>query len=400
MRGKKILNFSIIAISFTVLMFAFVAVTPSVFAAHCTTTVTASSSIRTAVDAASSGDVVCLDDSGGVFSQSVVFSGTAGSDDDSGITLAAVHGSSPILDGTVGSLVNAIELRDGVSDITIQDLEIRDYSNIAIDGDGTIGTPLSSIRLKSLDIHDIGFHAIDIIHSEDVVITDSTIAKASGFDFTFDEAIRLQSVDGFVVKDVDVDGGFIGVNFACAPCPDPGGPSNGLVKDSIFANNFIGVLIAHSTDAHVKDNKITDALFGIRIGFGGVTVTGAKIMQNELTENIVGIFAAAAPGPTVDVFIKANSVFDNVSDGILLLDTDDSKIFDNVVTNNGGNGIGFLFGSTGNMIKGNTASGNPTGSGFTFISGTADMFHDGSSSPNTWKKNTCGTSLGGDIDCP
>ncbi len=91
MRGKKILNFSIIPISFTVLMLAFVAVTPSVFAAHCTTTITAASSIQTAVDG-DPGGVVCLDDSG-VYAQQVVFDAA-----DSGTTLTAVHGDSPILD--------------------------------------------------------------------------------------------------------------------------------------------------------------------------------------------------------------------------------------------------------------------------------------------------------------
>lgn len=131
-------------------------------AAHCTVTVTAPSSIQAAVDAAMSGDVVCLDDSGGSFNQVVVFSGTASGDDDSGITLSAEDGDAPVLDGTTGSLVDAITLQDGVRGVTIEDLEIQDYTNQAIRGAGTIGTPLSRIRLRDLDIHDIDFHAIDI----------------------------------------------------------------------------------------------------------------------------------------------------------------------------------------------------------------------------------------------
>ncbi len=55
---------------------------------HCDSTVTAPDSIQDAIEAAGVDGVVCLDDSGGAFSQSVVFIGEA----DSFMALTSVHG--------------------------------------------------------------------------------------------------------------------------------------------------------------------------------------------------------------------------------------------------------------------------------------------------------------------
>src|SRR3990172_4169574 len=92
-------------------------------ASHCTFTVTAPSSIQAAIDAAISGDVVCLDESGGAFSQSVVFG-----PEDSGITLSAEDGDTPVMDGGSAAL-DAIWLLDGVSDVIIERLTIRNYGS-------------------------------------------------------------------------------------------------------------------------------------------------------------------------------------------------------------------------------------------------------------------------------
>ena len=110
-------------------MLAFVAVTPSVFAAHCFITITAATSIQATVDA-NPGKVICLDDSGGAFMQQVVFAST-----DSGITLTAEHGDSPVLDGTSlqgtgPTTISAIELLSGVSGVTIEGLEIKNYEGV------------------------------------------------------------------------------------------------------------------------------------------------------------------------------------------------------------------------------------------------------------------------------
>ena len=418
---RAILTLGVVAWVVAVLVVFTMARGESASAANCTTTLAAAANIQTAVDAAVAGDVVCL--STGTYSQSVVFSGTAGGGDDSGITLRAAGGASPVLDGTgpadAGTTltVDAIRLLDGVSSVAIEGLAIRDYSNIAIDGDGTVGTPLSDINLKNLDIDEIGFHAIDVLHTAGFGIKDSSITTTASPFATFGEAIRLQSVTDVKVRNVDVDGGFIGVNFACTgPCSSAEPPTNGSVQDSTFTNNFIGVLIANSDGAVLKGNEVEGAFRGIRIGFAGnaAGVTGTVVNDNWVHDNDHGIVvwagdlalgpggdpgAPAASAATSDIVIIHNLVTDNATDGIVLVNTDGSKVNHNVVTDNGGNGIAFLFGSTGNKALRNTATGNDAATTPLFAgSGTADLFHDGTSTPNKWLKNTCGTKIGADIN--
>ncbi|MCH8940601.1 MAG: hypothetical protein IIC27_05730, partial [Chloroflexi bacterium] len=80
----------------------------------CSTTVTAPASIQTAIDAANSGDVICLN---GTFSGgSTVTIGT------SDITVSEGVGAAAVLDGGSGP---AFRLADGLSKVTREELEIR-----------------------------------------------------------------------------------------------------------------------------------------------------------------------------------------------------------------------------------------------------------------------------------
>lgn len=250
----------------------------------------------------------------------------------------------------------------GFDDVTIKNGTISGFEQ------GIRGVNVLRFTIKDMEVRDqTSSSAIDILRSVDVTIKD-TVVTISVVSTTI-EAIRLQSVDGFTVKDVDVTGGNVGVNFACAPCPDPDGPSNGVVKDSSFTSNGNGILLADTTDATVKDNTITgSASTGILVGLG---------------------FLAGFPTIT-NVTITDNTVTGSGGSGIVLVKTDTSKVSANEVTGNGGRGIVLILSSTGNKISGNTATGN-TGN---------DLEHDGSSSPNNWKNNICNTSSGADIDCP
>jgi len=208
MRGKKILNFSTIAISFTVLMLVFVAVTPSVFAVHCTTTVTATSSIQTAVDAASSGDVVCLDDSSGAFAQQVVFDST-----DSGITLTAAHGSSPVLDGTSlsgSTTISAIELLGGVSGVTIEGLEIKNYEGDSSGNDRSSGIiaasgTTSNILIKNNHIHDNFWNGVLVFSAGDFV-HDSWVVQKNTVNANEFVNIELTNCNSCTIMKNDIDG--------------------------------------------------------------------------------------------------------------------------------------------------------------------------------------------------
>lgn len=288
--------------------------------------------------------------------------------------------------GTVAGNFFGVDNTGGFDDVTIKRGSIVGFEQ-GIRGEDVAGFTLNNLTFSG----QTSSHAIDILDSADVVVKNSSFSLPP-WSFGGPEAIRLESVDGFTVKKVDVDGGFIGVNFACGTCDGTEAPSNGVVKNSSFTDNFIGVEIANSTDAEIKENKISGAAFaGIEIDF--LVNIGTKISKNEIFDSGGFMdfgFGIIVAFPTSDLEIKKNYVHDNFSDGILLKNVDDSKISKNTVKDNGGDGVSLESGSTGNEIKKNTATGNDD----------TDMMHDGTSTPNTWTINTCGTSSGADIDCP
>lgn len=250
----------------------------------------------------------------------------------------------------------------GFDDVTIKNGTISGFEQ------GIRAVDVLRFTIKDMIVKDqTSSSAIDILRSADVTIKDTvvTITVVSGAI----EAIRLESVIDFTVKDVIVTGGNVGVNFACAPCPDPDGPSNGVVKDSSFTGNGNGILLAQTTDATIKDITVTgSAGTGILVGLAGFIPGFPAITNATITDNTVTGSGGA---------------------GIQLITTDTSKVSANTVTGNADGGIKLRFGSINNKISGNTATGN---------TGT-DMLHDVSSSPNNWKNNTCVVSSGADIDC-
>jgi len=234
---------------------------------------------------------------------------------------------------------------------------------------GIRAVEVSGFTIKNVTVRDqTSSSAIDILNSENVIIKNSFVVITAVSPFI--EAIRLESVDGVKVKNVHVVGGNVGVNFACSPCPDPDGPTNGVIINSTFVNNGNGIFLAETTRAKVKNNVVTGSV-------GTAILVGLKCF--------VGSFPAVT-----NVKIFRNVVSGNQAAGITLCTADNSKVFRNRVTGNVGKGIRLLGSSIDNKIKRNIAIGNTDD----------DMFHDGSSTPNTWKKNTCGTSSGAEIDCP
>ncbi|MBI2607552.1 MAG: right-handed parallel beta-helix repeat-containing protein [Candidatus Doudnabacteria bacterium] len=280
------------------------------------------------------------------------------------------------------------------------------FDNVTVKNGKIVGFEqgIRMIGAEKVNIKDLEFsgqtssHAIDIKLSEDVAVKNSSFVLPTVF--LGPEAVRLQSVDNVNIKDLDIDGGFIGINFACFPCDGtPEAPTTGTVKNNLIKGAFTGVLIANSDDAYVKNNTIRDGVSvvcgfcgpltiparGIHVAF--LSNSGTKISGNEVFDNDgIGI-RASGDGTTTGLEVSKNEVHDNASDGIQLHDAQVSKIAKNEVKDNGGDGISLLDGSAGNSVEKNVVSG----------SGGSDLLHDLTSSPNTWKKNTCGTSSGADI---
>lgn len=182
-------------------------------AAHCDATVTAPTSIQAAIDAASFGDVVCLDDSGGAFAQTVVFGS-----EDSGITLSAEDGDSPVMDGTSTGFAEAISLLDGVTDVTIENLEIRDYTGATCCGVGNAiqawAVNTSNITVRNNNMHDNNYSAILVgsegaqTHSGWAVHNNTATDNSTDF---FSAQIELTNCNGCSIHRNVVDGGAIGI---------------------------------------------------------------------------------------------------------------------------------------------------------------------------------------------
>jgi parallel beta-helix repeat protein len=270
----------------------------------------------------------------------------------------------------------------GYDDVTVKDGTIDGFGQ-GIRAEGASGFTLEDLSFSG-DTSGSHAHVIDIRGGEDVMIEDVTIVVGAGSP-SHAEAIRLESIDGVQVTDVEVDGGWIGVNFAL-PDPLPNGvtPTNGEVKDSTFSNNaFMGVFIANSTDAEIVDNTVTNTgLFGIYAGWG-TGVSGVTIKENEVSGS--GVYGITLSG-AVNSEVSGNTVTGSGVDGIALYalfgGTSDNEVEDNEVSNSGRYGISLRGGASDNAVKENVVSG----------SGTYDLHWDGSGSGNTWEDNVYVTS--------
>jgi len=254
----------------------------------------------------------------------------------------------------------------GFDDVTIKNGVIVGFEQ------GIRGDTVKNFKIENVLVTgQTSSSAIDILDSDGVTIKKVSIVISSGAPATV-EAIRLESDLNVKVQNVHVVGGSVGVNFACAPCPDTTGPTNGVIKDSTFINNGNGILLADTTSAKVKNNVVSGS-------------SGSAIL--------VGLKCFVPVFPTItNVEISGNVVSNNLSNGILLCKADGNKVKENVLTGNIGNGIELMDSDT-NKIEKNIALGNTLD----------DMKQDGGSSGNTWKKNTCITKTDagtGPIDCP
>lgn len=329
-----------------------------------------------------------------------------------------------------GLIIGAKNVVVDLNGYTLTGTELLGFDNVGVDNsggfdgmkvkNGTIVGFDSAVRVADANkiqlIHLIvsgarKYHAIDMVDSSRLQIKHSsitvTIASPSST-FGFVEGMRLESVDDVKILNVDVHGGFIGVNFACGLCDGSEVPTNGDIRQSTFTGNVIGILIANSTDALVKSNHVSDTVdlqpadnpFGFfTIGSKGIsvdsdfgagnTVSGVVVKENHVHDSeSIGIRVKADNASiTFDILVEGNLVHDNGSDGILLVDADDSEVTENLVNDNGGRGIALTSDSEGNDITDNGATGN---TGF-------DLLFDETGDGNTWVGNTCGTKSGGEI---
>ena len=228
-------------------------------AQFCTTTVTATGSIQDAVDAASLGDIICLD---GTFSN--VSTVTIATSD---ITLKSA--SPAILDGGVGP---AFRLADGVSGVTIEDLEVKNRTGFRGGGVEAWDVSTSNITIRSNYMHDLEYNAV-LVGSE---------------------------------------GGFIHDNW--------------MVKDNHVATvGFAGVELTNCEDCSIIHNEIDDAYLGVvvqarststtGIGMYDVVINGVNVIGNMIMGSGIGIYALSFTGHPTDFtpITDASTLLSNVN---------------------------------------------------------------------------------------
>lgn len=248
----------------------------SVHGSHCTTTVTAPASIQAAVNAASSGDVICLS---GTFSQSLTIPASKSRITLTSASNAVLDGTGPADAGTTLDANFAIQLLDGVSGVTIENLEIRDYP-------GSRGSA---------------------IQAWDVSTSGITVRNNS---------LRDNNWNGILVGS---EGGFIHTNW--------------MVKDNTVTNNgFVGIELTNCEHCAIVGNDVTAAPSGGVTGFnwgilvqarntvsgsGNVTVNGVRVFNNDVTGASPGIgidalALASDPTPPFDPILVASSTLSSV----------------------------------------------------------------------------------------
>jgi len=333
-----------------------------------------------------------------------------------------------------------IDNTGGYDGVTIRNGSIEGFQE-GIRSEGGDDLKLQDLTVEGASGSGATTGVIHVLASSGLVLEGSTVSVTAVN--VGPHAVRLDSVTGVVVRDVHVGGGFIGVSFFSVDPDDD--PTNGVIKDCLIENCVIGVMLANTTDAVVKDNLFRDAAApagvaavgtqGVRIGFG-IAVSNVEVVGNEMHDVGIGVLGWASGLARIsDITVKDNHCHDN-NRGLLFVDMDDSVVKDNdahdndafglafnacddneIVGNkandNGLRGLVLVFGSDGNLIKGNQVNGN-TLDGIALLvgdnvgntikdnealdNGVWDLFHNSTSTPNSWIDNEYDTASGADIE--
>lgn len=239
---------------------------------------------------------------------------------------------------------------------------------------------MENLIVRNLDISDPD-HMIFGIHidgSQNVVVRDSY--------FQFISAAHKEAVEIYnsyvEVRDIEVQGGGVGVNFSFASACDPAThPSNGIVLNSRFSNVTIaGIEVACSSYAWIEGNVFTASpAVGVGIqgdGWSSGYVTGLTVRKNSIHDTLIGIeFRGILDSAIID-----NAIFDNQIWGVAIRQSLGCLVPETGLD---------CFYSTGNTIADNQTWGS-----------SVDLYHYENSLGNTWQHNSCEIKDGSEIpDC-
>jgi parallel beta-helix repeat protein len=297
-----------------------------------------------------------------------------------------------------------IDNSGGYNNVTVTNGMIEGFNEgvRAVDADG--------LKLRDLEV--IGASgpsattgAIHILGGQDVTIMNSSVAVTAAF--LGPHGIRLDSVDGVQVKNVEVDGSFIGISFFSVTTLGPN--TNGSIQGCTITGAYnYGVLLANADGAKIQNNEISECGTGLWAGWN-VFQSDMLIQDNYFHDNGGGFILWGVS----DSQVSGNTSTDNDTFGLLMRSgASDNQISDNDLSYNGVRGLVLLFGANDNHISGNTVLGNGsdgisllvgicTGNKITdntaLGNGGFDLFHNAVSTPNVWVDNAYVTKSGSDI---
>ena len=271
------------------------------------------------------------------------------------------------ISGVSGTTFAGVVIVKGPERVTIKNGTIQGFQ------EGVLAVTPLNLKISDLILKNntqVGVITVD--GGENVVIRNSSfLAPAASSCVAATSAIRFNGVINLDVNNVDVHGGTTAVQIDCGPCDGSRAPNTGKIRNSTFTETHVGMFIGNTTDLTISNNHFSNIVPTLCDTGDAITVapvgpeprTGIKIRNNLIHDNFNGILLF---GVVAGAEIKENQVRDNSDVGIGLFE------------------IGVP--STGNLIKNNITSGNGV-----------DLLHDMSSSPNTWKNNSCETRSGDDI---
>lgn len=306
-------------------------------AEDCTATVTAPASIQVGIDS-NPGGVVCLS---GPFHQSVVFG-----PEDSGTTLRAADGATAVLDGTAPAdsgttlSVDAIRFLDDTHDVTIEGLEIKNYTSGVCCGQGNAiqawAVNTNNITVRKNNMHDNTWNGV-LVGSE-----------------------GAQTHTGWAVHDNMATGnGFAQIELTnCSGCSAHGNTVSGTIGILVQARNTnpnSGTVEIQGVS--VKNNQITSDVGGYKVGvyalglasdFDFNPISGAQgnlkavsVTGNQITAGRRGILAwgfsgydGSGAGHVINASLVRNTITCSVLTGSRGISLSSSDVINTKVVNN------------------------------------------------------------------
>lgn len=221
------------------------------------------------------------------------------------------------------------------------------------------GTQAVEIDLNGFTIYGADYHVIQAINVDSVVVRNGTIMGPNGFDGIFAADCRKFVVEDVKIEWEDVAAGGNGISFN-----EVG--NFALRRNIVFGAGLVGILLDGSlgdprtfVEGTVQDNLIRDCGVGIQLQDG----SSVGMINNRIEKTLQGDGIFTTPGADGFVgclacLLKNNTIQEAAASGMWLTHFEASKVYNNVVTFSGAEGIYLDILSQDNLILDNVSGQN------------------------------------------